>query len=255
MRNSFLISCLSPALQYPVLLQSGAFLFFFSLLVDFHLSLWLSLGLHFPLCPASVSTSNKGMSGNTQTSPDYVGVFGLTWQAHGIPNVLRHCCALWVPDIGACGRHSFQPEGMHVAHGSKPASLLISLRECEHFARIEFLFCSRIPKIIVSHPSQVYINTILVSLSRIPKKCGAAVKRNSTLAWYWIMEQRVKFTFFWPHGGFFCSSKKRNQICEWTWVNLPETAGWSYVERLSSIHVCISLVNCTGNSLCKYPDS
>lgn len=36
---------------------------------------------------------------------------------------------------------------------------------------------------------------------------------------------------------------------------LLRTAGWSYVERLSSIHVCILLESCTGNSLCKYLDS
>ena len=36
---------------------------------------------------------------------------------------------------------------------------------------------------------------------------------------------------------------------------LLRTAGWSYVDRLSSIHVCILLESCTGNSLCKYLDS
>lgn len=95
MRNSFLISCFSPALQYPVLppptLPSSTVPpptspSLFGRFPSFALALAAA-------CIFPPSASDKGMNVCLQKKnkkkkrlPDYVGVSALTRQAHGIPN-------------------------------------------------------------------------------------------------------------------------------------------------------------------------
>lgn len=129
--NEDLISYFLSLQHFNILFYSRTFFFF---LFGWFPSFTPSLAVY-TFSVSRLCVSDKGMSGNKQMSLDGVGVLTRSWQAHRIPNDQDS-----VPHYESqTSEHSFQPEGMCFAHGSKPGSFLISFTKCEHRISIDLL--------------------------------------------------------------------------------------------------------------------